>query len=313
MGIELTGVPAEFKEKYFNPSPYNELYEQHSQEMDVLLLEKTDLIETELKNKNIKYYTCHHDVHCIEVSSPKLYTMQEAESWCIAVRDIFNFYDCYPKHPETVDGGAHIHLGIKDKYLKVALAKDLIMRPFLPWVFGEKDEVDSMNVLINKKTYMRDLLLEEDNLDRDVVFYSPGLFRVLLSLIYNTDPVKVKISPTCDIIGLMDWSKDYMFRSCFHLNTFEFRFFEMTPTWEEQKLQIQFLMAYVKWVKNRMHRGDVTNVALITDHELQMIRPQQAIDGFKKLCQDIRIDFAPYKVFINRNLLPRWGKNKRRV
>lgn len=83
------------------------------------------------------------DQHCLEVPSPKLHTLGEAHRFFTKVRGAMQKHGIRPTHPDVVDGGGHIHVGIKDIQLKYYIAKSILRQPFLPWVFSEPDESGS--------------------------------------------------------------------------------------------------------------------------------------------------------------------------
>lgn len=108
-------------------------------------------------------------------------------------------------------------------------------------------------------------------------------------------------------------NKDYLINASKSLKTLEFRFFEMTETWEEQKLQLEFLWKYIKWVLGS-HLGHASvNFELTEKAELMKISMKNAEFRFRTLCGFIGVDWKLYKPFIQRNLYPRWEQRRKRV
>lgn len=149
IGIEMTAIPASYNEKLHQRGVLS-LAGYHDYPTDQLLDGLTYKIKKSLRKNQIKFYHCQQDGHCIEVASPKLYSWSETERWAKAVRKVFKQHDCHPKHPETVCGGCHVHVGSIKVDDKIKLLSDVIMRPYLPWVFGEPDDTNSMNNLCHR-------------------------------------------------------------------------------------------------------------------------------------------------------------------
>lgn len=321
LGTELTSIPTKYNEEAYRRYGYSRRNESYYN----ILPNTLKKIKKALKEREMKCHRADVDGHCIEVSSPKFYTYKDFRDWCVNMRKIFAENDCKPKHPQTVCGGAHLHVGKIPNDLKIALAKDMIMRPCLPWVFGEPDESGAMDVLINQKKMVSEVIKAR----KEYPFTQPAMYAsetgwVLDTLVNDPFPLDALYRPqneyenywlgseekgkkrnVPDIIYRMDWSKDYMFRMSDY-GTVEFRFFEMTPTWEEQKLQVEFALRYIEWIRKRMLKGDVTKVKLFSDAAVQEIPVSYIEKQFNFLCDEIGVDSSSYKVFLKRNLYPRW-------
>jgi hypothetical protein len=327
VGTELTAIPKDYDEQNY----LNHRYEGHV--TSVVMPKAFAEVKSKMKTLELPSHCIDIDSHCIEVSSPKFSKFEAYKKWCIAVRGVYKSANCYPQHPETVCGGAHLHVGNISNELKIALAKDMIMRPYLPWVFGQPDEAGAMDVLISRRDWIVDLI--NKRIHRELGQYPNQYIRgevwALDALINDPYPLDArfkseinyqnwelkntfarnKLKKPPDIITAMDWSKDFMFRMSGY-GTVEFRFFEMTPTWEEQEIQVEFAINYINWVKKRQAKGDVTKAHLITSRQLQKIEPDTAAKDFRSLCSEIGIDSKPYNRFIRRNLFPRWRNGRKR-
>lgn len=330
IGTELTAIPRRYDEEVYRSWRDNTANFVTSE----VLPEALASVKKLMKARGLRAHCIDIDSHCIEVSSPKLSRFADYKNWSIAVRKVYKDSDCYPQHPDTVCGGAHLHVGNIPNELKIALAKDMIMRPYLPWVFGQPDECGAMDVLFDKKSWIHGLISSRlnrrpDQWPRD---YTRGDIWALDVLMNDRHPMdakyrqdlsyaswdlrttfdpKVKKNKTPDIIKQMDWSKDFMFRMSGY-GTVEFRFFEMAPVWEEQELQAKFALSYINWVRKRQEKGDETKVRLIDNKELQALKSVQVAGEFRGLCSEIGLDPAEYNVFIKRNLFPRWRDGRER-
>jgi hypothetical protein len=88
--------------------------------------------------------------------------------------------------------------------------------------------------------------------------------------------------------------------------TVEFRFFEAPLTWSEQKDQLDFVEAYMKWARKNVKLS--TKHTLITFKELNAISMYDAVTMFRKMCGEIGVEANRYEKYIRRNLEPRWGE-----
>lgn len=300
MGTELTGIHM----------GYNERWRARHYEEIIRIEERRNVdlanVKHHLHASNTPYFGVNHDDHCIEISSPKLSSYQEYKQFSIKTRKALadNFY--LPKNKHTVCGGAHVHIGLRGfKRMKFELSRDLIMRPYLPWIFGEPDENGAMDVMINRATQFKNY---KRALASDSYNYHMRIERLIECLM---KPYNHRV----DYVTLSDngFGKDYMFRLCREYSTAEFRFMEMASTWEEQELQLHFICQYMKWMVKRIEKDETTEIKLMTDSAMQAIKPETCVDLFAELCYDIKLNFEDYKPFIRRNLYPRWQDGRERM
>jgi hypothetical protein len=324
IGIELTAIHKEYREKYHGGRIRRASGSRVVKYPNDALLEPViPFIKKAMKRQNLQCTDVMIDDHCIEIPSKKLYSLAQTAAWSIAMRKIFASHDCFPKHPETVDGGAHIHVGIKDVQFKIEVFKDLIMRPYLPWVFGDPDEAFAMDNFIHRKDLVDGFLHHREIIKNDgfhghneIENYS-SLGAGLMHLWYTPNAyMKPCVAKSFNY-------KDYMARLS-GMGTLEFRFFEMTETWEEQELQIKFLMAYLEWMWKRFlkEKKDVleyperklslTNVSIHEPDYLKKIKKEEAAGQFNNFCRTIGVDHVTYKPFVERNLYPRWELGRQR-
>jgi hypothetical protein len=100
------------------------------------------------------------------------------------------------------------------------------------------------------------------------------------------------------------WNKAKMVRVC--RNTLEFRFFESARDWSEQKDHLDFVQAYLAYMRRKPLIKGIPPVASLD--ALQTIPQATAIDSFKTMCEHIGLPFTRYEKYVERNLLPRWSQ-----
>lgn len=298
LGTELTGISPGF---HLHLSD-NQLYSEDTMKRKNHTIAN---IKRYLKTKHVPYHNVHTDDHCMEVSSKKNSTYEEFKKFSVTTRKALENNFLFPKGEHTVCGGAHIHANMKNnKKFQFELARDLVMRPYLPWIFGEPDEHYAMNVLINQQDNLEWFNSNPTEPNWTHNGYDVSYLRALM----------LPYDPSVQYDRLSDWEgKNNMFRLSQNYKTLEFRFFEMTDTWEEQELQLHFVCQYLKWMWQRYEAGITTEIKLMYDRDMQKIKPAAIIEQFNELCYDIGVDSEEYKPFIKRNLYPRWHLGRRRV
>jgi hypothetical protein len=304
MGTELTGIHRLYREEERKWHMWA-VHERKSKDRES--------VRRHLEMTHTGYYNIAFDDHCLEISSPKLKTFESYRAFSQNVRTIMANHDYYPKNPTVVCGGGHIHVGVPKTpwggKFRYHVARDLIMRPYLPWVFGEPDEEDAMNVLINKANDYR--LMDEiwqaggDRIVGDIGRYGDTRFIKHLELPYNPRTRYVNMSNR-------HGGKTHMFMLTSY-PTIEFRFFEMAPSWEDQELQMHFLIAYLNWMVKRLEREDYTDIQLITDEQMQAIEPGVCESLFEEMCYHIGVVYEDYEHIVERNLYPRWTNGRKRL
>jgi hypothetical protein len=301
-GTELTAIPTWFRHKKYRNTwgvAHLQLFDNQCGQLYGNRKYDGDSINSRLRTECVKRRISIHDAgvdsHCLEISSKRTKTLAELSSWSKRVRHLFEDLGCKPKHPEMVDGGAHIHVGISNISQRLEMFKDLIMRPYLPWIFGDPAEAGAMDIVINRFDKINEEI--QFRLGRSNFSSAMSIDRELLNLLWNKNEIY--------------WStfdnKDLMVRLASHYETIEFRFFEMTNTWEEQELQIKFTNAYVRWFKeNKFNKGKQIQLRFLTEKQLQAITKKDCLEQFDHLCCEIGLNTENYEPFICRNLYPRF-------
>lgn len=298
IGIENTAIPRSYAENRWRAS-------------SIAVSDAEEKIDSILRRRKIAHTHCTVDGHCVEVATRKLWSMEQAENSCKKVREVFDQANCAPKNPDTVCGGAHIHVGIPDLKRRVHIFRGLLSMYYLPWIFGEADDTGSMNNVLNEKEKVTERTYFIHTNPTALSSYW-GRIGVVTGLIgpenLLTKPVMSKMISGCD--------KETLVRLTWY--TVELRFFEMAPTWEEQKLQIEFANKLIAYADRSVHnyngwRKDILINGMKNDRDFQKITPDQALNDFKNLCASMGVDWQAYIPFINRNLYPRWSDGRRRT
>lgn len=219
----------------------------------------------------------HYDDGAVEVTNyPTRFVTQIKECYN-QVEEVFKKNGIYPKHPDSVCGGGHIHIGSISPQVKYKMLTDMLRRPYLPWAFSEPDEADAC----------------------DYPSTSINMFRALPDF------------KSGEMLKYRHWPKSWMFRLDPAYSTAEFRFFEAPLNWDEQLLHIKFVTAYYRWIKNRPLKGFDPRDGY-TKKQLQKISFKEARSKFRAFLRQLGLDPKDYEHFVERNMKPRWQNGRKR-
>ena len=292
IGIELTSIPIRKMEDY---------------QLENLSYDITDI----LKHERIPYYRSYPDDHAIEVASKKLFNWDTTKNWFTSVRKIMSSKGLSPHHPRMVCGGGHIHVGSLPKRFHYEVFRDSAMRPYLPWVFSQPDEQESCDNPLSLTEY-QDPSVEW--------FFLKGIQKSLTDeqkyLLYKVVTIPYALFGDVDSIfhRLVErwYYKQFAVEINNDHNTVEFRFFEAPLDWSEQKDQIDFTFAYLKYLMNRYKKGYRVNVSPMTRESMNAISKNEARSQFNDLLRTLRLSPDRYAKYVERNLFPRWEKRRKR-
>ncbi len=215
----------------------------------------------------------HEDGHCVEWATPVYDDWKTLKSqW----EDFYRTMHCesyYPRHPDTVCGGGHIHVDLPNEQTNQRIQHLCYSYPVLPWLFTQAEDTNSANN--PTKEIWSDYFEKLD-------------FRVFSQ------------------------TKEYAVGSskC-KSNIIEFRFFQAAKSWEEQKLHIEFAHALVSYCANSNDVWQPAK--LRTRKKLSDITKRQAVAMFKELCARIGFDWQRCEYLFKANLYPRWRKEYQRT
>jgi len=215
----------------------------------------------------------HADGHCVEWATPVY------DRWQKLQKDWTDFYrwmcyeSYYPRHPDTVCGGGHIHVDLPDVYVHKRIQHLCYSYPVLPWLFTQAEDTDSANNPTKETWHCRFEKLDSDCFSQ---------------------------------------TKEYAVGcSKYKHNIIEFRFFQAAKSWEEQKLHIEFAHALVSYCANSNDVWQPAK--LRTHKELKAITKRQAVAMFKELCARIGFDWQRCEYLFKANLYRRWRKGYERT
>jgi hypothetical protein len=215
----------------------------------------------------------HSDGHCVEWATPVY------DDWKTLKSQWEDFYrtmhqeSYYPRHPDTVCGGGHIHVDLPNEQTNLRIQHLCYSYPVLPWLFTQAEDTDSANNP-TKETWHH-------------------LFEKLTSDCFSQ-------------------TKEFAVgNSKFKSNIIEFRFFQAAKDWTEQKLHIKFAHALVSYCANSNDVWQPAK--LRTRKQLSAITKSQAVAMFKELCARIGFDWQCCEYLFKANLYPRWRKGYERT
>lgn len=211
----------------------------------------------------------HTDGHCVEWSTSVYEDWSTLKKWWEQFYCYMRNVNYYPRHPDTVCGGGHIHVDLPDdSYTYKRIQHLCYSYPVLPWIFTQAEDTDSAN-----------------NITLD--YWKPYFEKLDSSCLTSTKEYAVGTSK-------------------YKSNVIEFRLFQAASSWEEQKLHIEFAHAIVAYCVNSHNIWRPAN--LRTKRQLSAITKKQAVAMFKEFCAIIGFDWKRCQYLFKANLYPRWHK-----
>jgi hypothetical protein len=272
IGFEFTGIPIDWKDG--SPGFSFDKW------VPVLKEVRKALAIAENRNKGTKAALWDD---CVEVTTYPTRLMRTVKQAYEATSRAFKQCGLRPKHPDTVCGGGHIHIGGISSAVKYNMLTDMLRRPYLPWAFSEPDEVDACDYPVAS----------------------------IYSFVKAPNRAPYHMRDEYGTLRYAGWYKAFMFRLDAAYDTAEFRFFEAPLNWEEQLLHIQFVVAYYEWIKKKKVKGFNPKEGY-TARKLQKISYKQARLMFRGFLRELGLDPADYEHFVQRNMKPRWQNGRTR-
>ena len=300
-----------------------------------------NIVAYEMKKANMKWHGCDIDCEVIEISSAAdTRSPKKLLSWCEKLFTFYKKYGLTATHPNHVDGGAHLHVGGMSHGLKAAIIRDLLMRPYLTWIFTDPDDTESTDN-INHKIHRNYPLLSElstkegwGKLHSDLEDWKKlPKIKDMWSGFLTSRPKAHELSvrenhmPVAEFLFHGElWKKSYRFSrgrvpagdkySMYRLSehdTLEFRFFQATHDIEVQKSYVDFIQKYILWIEGRLKKRNVTKVVLESEIQLQERTAGDSVAEFKKLLKSLRLPYSRYSKLVRNNLYPRWRMGRERI
>lgn len=249
------------------------------------------------------------DGHCMEIASPVFDSYNKLRAFYQKARRLMSKYHMVPRHPDTVCGGNHLHFGIKSWPWRRAIVRDMALRPYIAWVFTQPEDTASCNNLWGVPHPE----------DTDSCFSPNGYAVNALSYVLDGSAFGMD-NDAWQNARRTDWFR-FLFtdaklprnirlwdnkNTCIAISgehkTVEFRCVEAPMNWNEFKLQLDFFIAYVMYIKK-----NIKNISLPYRIDLQAYKRQDAVDNFNALLVTLGLNPKDYAPMVRRNLIPRWN------
>jgi hypothetical protein len=294
LGIELTMIP-------------QEITGGSNRRESNLLDAYSEICEKLLDFHNVAYRSAHRDSYCIEVTSKVLNTWGELAVFYSSVSEVMLRLGFKPHSENITSGGGHIHVGPLTLEENICIFRDIQNRPELVWVFNDPFDKRSAN------TFTKDL----EDLDPDFIEitgklnYDPSIFtdgedsisskaRLALTFFGNTKFCSASTLPR---------EKTKSIRYASGQETLEFRFFDSPFDWDDQRAQVLFVEAYIRYIRKLVAKGGVKTTVYKMVFEKDQITLDEAKTRFISFMIELGLDYHMFDRQIERNLVERFRKS----
>ena len=300
VGYELSALPGDYVETHYGYCPQTQL---DSQAVAAELHKKYPHLKLKKRGFRIYLPKTYVDGHCIELPSPVCSTLEQVLDFYRDAWKVLHKKKYTPQNPKTVCGGNHLHFDMPDLSLMRAVARDLVNRYYIPWVFTQPDDTDSCSNIIFDNCFYERGMNNWIKCSPSAATHYPGYFFIYHLLCAETDiPLKYRQS-----------NKEYSFANNCGGKTFEFRCVEAPRNEQEFLDQLEFFITYVLWIKKNMHKTKAVMPSYIDRKKKMKIKAKDAANMFYKLLGDMGLDRKRYSKYVKRNLFPRWELGRERV
>jgi hypothetical protein len=301
------------------------LYPRKSQESN-WVYGFASLLEALFKEDRLPFGAVHNDGDALEISTPAFSDMEQVERYYKRLMTYIEKMNTVSRvltgevrdltytRTDTVSGGGHIHVGIPKRISQDPvwllgflgnLFRDVQNRPYLNWIFNDCGNIQSAENFVYMKNKLGDCYfdgLREVYGVKDGWKRSPFLKLVLLNQRPNFN-VDWKVS---DIYEVFDISKGYAVKistpSGLKPHTIEFRFFDAKKNWDEIRLHIEFVNAYLKYIEKKTKAGKMIRNRVSTVEDIQALaQNDQGLNQFKSFMEEIGLDYGSYHPFVETN------------
>jgi hypothetical protein len=229
------------------------------------------------------------DVSCdqgaLEISMPVLKSMEDVKTWYTVLHSVATEHNYRPHHKKHCSGGGHIHFDTKDTNETLKMYRDFCNRPYLNWFFNDDSDyfngcnpwyVGYTTIHQKERFWFREI-------DKNTV---EG--RVLLG---NNAP-----------INWLPRNKCYGMKYCGDTHL-EARFFRAPEDWPEQQAHIEFMQAWLWWVRQQR---TIKTRELKFENRLKEFSFNTCIREFRKMVAMLELDWRNYERFVP-NFESRWN------
>lgn len=297
VGIEMTWLVKGMRTKYWNG--------QNSATWDT---ERS--FEAELIDRKIPYNNCSVDGHCIEVSTQVLNSREEVHYIRLAYEEIAKELKLVTNSPYVVSGGGHIHAGPLTKLEHMMLLRDMVNRPYVGWCFNDPSDVetaDSMMRYFDRPDIRKLKVLSNKNAFERVASWSGDFGRhraraLLLPLGWRKQGVDCRLQSSD-----FPQDKELAIRWASGQKTTEFRFFGAAKDVNQQLEHVDFVQAYVGWIRDRIGNMDFPTVDLKkVTQPAKKLTYEECKREFLELIVKIGLQPAKYLKYANGNMKQRF-------
>jgi len=238
------------------------------------------------------------DPGCIEIQSPVFHDWRPLLTYYARVAKSCEEAGLFREHPYHSGGGGHIHVGVDDWALIVAVTRDMANRPYLNWIFN--DPLDDENASgmdrhldqISFRDIERALRMRRapQSWIRGARGWDGDERRRAVTYVAKMPIAKYGATPK---------SKSHAVRHCTSLKTLEFRFFDAAESINEQVEHVAFVIAYLKWIKVRLEAGDDFTVDKDLAPTLRLTQDKAFIAAkFNELLTAVGLPLEPYQKYL---------------
>ncbi len=257
-----------------------------------------------LDRDGIKYNNADGDQKAVEVSSDILKTWKEVETFYTKVSKVMIDVGLKPQCDQLISGGGHIHVGKVPKEIVVNTMRDIQNKPWLGWIFNDPDDKTCNSYASTFKTIGDELRKASQEINAN-----PGLFSRSIS---NEAKVALMFFGNPKFVGsnCLPDDKSRMTRYAKDYDTLEFRFFRAPDDWNEQKAHIEFVFAYLKYIKETYKDTRVV-VTVDSEAKVKAFTEVQCKNEFFALLETLKLDKANYMKCLEDNLHTRFVRGVR--
>lgn len=227
-----------------------------------------------------------NDCGALEVALPVLNSMEEVKEWYTVLGKIAATHKYYPQNGKDCSGGGHIHFDTQSPEETLKMFRDFCNRPYLNWFFN--DDSDYYNGC-NPWYVGHAGICKGDNCYwfRKIDWQHKRTPRVLTNKSeFFSDLPKLKC------YGMK-------FCGAQHL---EARFFRAPEDWPEQQAHIEFMQAWLGWVRRQ---ESIVGRRLSFKRRLKEFSFNTCIKEFRGMIAMLDLDWRNYERFVP-NFESRW-------
>lgn len=275
------------------------------------------------------------DPGCVEITSEVFDSYKQAKEFFEAASVIPLRKGLVHRSDWVIGCGGHIHVD-KNKHMTVDEQRAMIVwGDRNPWITGFAHPEDDMNVLTNafktRKDYgrfIRTNATKDLGFQPDLEFFGGMRHLDCYSLIAAADiitgmvhrsavdsifsPIYIDIqSEVLDLESRLDDDMSMALATRNYMGTFEFRCFDATSSWAEQKSHIDFAQAVVAYVKKNAKALVEAGIPCYSERIiLAEMDPATLREKFTEMIEELGLSMRPYRKYL-KNFEPRYDMDRK--